>query len=142
MEPCHACGRDGDLLQVTSAIDGQSFDVCVTCFEHQAEPVAVVVRAVGQVGWTAIPRQIRQAVRVYDLGDYVTVRTWAERMSKRQLVLRQPDPIDLEESGEADRILRKMRDVQEHAYQPEPRRRRRRFWSLMVFFGFFRDVPA
>ncbi|MGH1478794.1 MAG: hypothetical protein ACRBM6_08740 [Geminicoccales bacterium] len=83
-------------------------------------PVADVVRAVNSTGWKEIPKPIRDAVRVYDLEEYVNVKTWAERMSHRQLV-----PCD----PEADALIDKMRDIRK---QMDNRPPKPRHWWLTV----------
>ncbi|MGI9491040.1 MAG: hypothetical protein ACR2QF_01300 [Geminicoccaceae bacterium] len=131
------------MLQVNSAITSEPFDVCVTCFEHQAEPVSVVIRAVNSFGWKEIPKEIREAIRVYDVpatsleGEYVRVGVWAERASHRQVVPRQPNPFDEKEEAEADSLLRKMQSVSASVREV----RRRKHW-FVVMLGFFRWAPA
>ncbi len=114
---CAACRRDAPspVLEPTlSVLDFRLHDLCPACIDHHAEPLNTLVRAVNTAGWKELPEEIRRAIRVFDMEEYVTVREWAERLSKRQLVVREdpkPDPVD-------DDDVRQMRAILDKIKQP------------------------
>ena len=108
---CSACRREAPasiLKPVRSVLDAQVRDLCPACIENKAEALPALVRTVNRAGWSKLPAEIRRSVRVWDIGSYVPVRAWAERMSKQQLAL----PVKAEEpplEPEDEILLRRIR---------------------------------
>lgn len=114
MSLCAACRREApaSILEATlSVLDFKMHSHCPACIDHRAEPLLVLIQTVNAAGWIDIPKEIRQAIRVYDMGEYVTVRTWAERLSKRQLVAQTPSqpramlPLDPDDEAVFQEVL-------------------------------------
>lgn len=94
MKPCASCGRDGDLQPKRSALDHCTYNCCSVCIEYKAEPLTAVVHRVNGQGWCTIPPRLRRAIRIFDLEEYVSIPTWATRMSHRQVTLRRQNQED------------------------------------------------
>lgn len=61
-----------------------------------------------------MPDEIRQSIRVWDMEEYVTVPTWAERLSRRQLVIlkkNEKQTLDHENDASLQRLLKKRREL-------------------------------
>lgn len=127
---CAACRREAPasiLRPVRSALDAQIRDLCPACIENKAEALPALVRTVNRAGWSELPASIRRSIRVWDIDTYVSVRAWAQRMSKQQLVLptkAKEQTLEPEDEILLRRVRRRRREIAEQA--SETRRRARR----------------
>jgi hypothetical protein len=128
MTPCPCCGREAPLTPKASILDGLARNLCITCANVHAQPVAVVVRAVNATGWKAIPAWKRRMVRVFYDDDYLTVKGWAEIMARQQLASWGTPQALVWSVDEEDRFTNVWNRLKRA--QPEHERRRRGSWFL------------
>jgi len=123
---CSACRREAPasiLKPVRSVLDAELRDLCPACIENKAEALPALVRTVNRAGWRELPAKVRRSIRVWDIDTYVTVRAWAERMSKQQLALpvkakevKEP-PLAPEDEALLRRIRKRRREIARQAVQ-------------------------
>ena len=70
------------------------YSCCSVCIEYKAEPLAAVAHRANGQGWCAIPPRLRRAIHIFDLEEYVSIPTWATRMSQRQVTIRRQNQED------------------------------------------------
>lgn len=135
---CAACRRETPeglrLVEVMSVLDWRARPLCPGCVDNRAEPldaITAIIRMDRPRSWAAVSPIVRRSIRVYDGGDYVTVKDWAERMTRRQLVLVQSEK-DREDAEILKKITRRMREMRPP--QPPPSWRSRLASFAASFF--------
>ena len=112
-----------------SRLDFQIRALCPACIEHKAEALTALVRTVNKAGWKELSDEVRRTIRVWDMGEYVTVLVWAERMSRRQVVTLKPaqePPLDPDDEVQLQRMRKKLKEVARPKKSIDQQRRRTR----------------
>jgi hypothetical protein len=115
-----------------SILDGVERDLCMSCQAMNAQPVAVVVRAVAAHGWGDLPQWKRMAARVWHSDSYMRVGDWARLMAHQSVTVYR-GKATLDELAEEEAQLARTLDAMKAAARTRPQRIQhpnppRRFW--------------